>query len=271
MVFHEVGPEREEIAGTVFVHKVTGAMAAAGFGLDEVKRVGILVSRSIVSIGVGLNRVHVPGQTIEDVSDRTLGADEVELGMGIHNESGSGRRSGQAAELPALVEEMLHQMLNVEDKERGFLETRADKMVLLVNNLGALSALELGAIVTEVADQLRKTYSVVLARVYAGTYMTSLDGPGFSISLLNVVDTGIDRDILQLLDAPSEALGWPTSITGETWGRKWDHMVNGSSASTQIRGDESGKLSCDMGAAVRRLRSIVLKSQFRQFWTAQLA
>jgi dihydroxyacetone kinase len=44
-----------------------------------------------------------------------------------------------------LGEEMLHQMLNVDDKERGFLETKADKMVLLVNNLGALSALELGA------------------------------------------------------------------------------------------------------------------------------
>ena len=56
--------------------------------------------------------------------------------MGIHNEPGSGRRSGQAAELPALVEEMLHQMLNVDDKERGFLETKADKTVLLVSNLG---------------------------------------------------------------------------------------------------------------------------------------
>jgi triose/dihydroxyacetone kinase / FAD-AMP lyase (cyclizing) len=179
---------RRSIAGTVFVHKIMGAMAVAGFGVDEVKRVGTLVGRSIVSIGVSLNRVHVPGQPIEDVSDRTLGANGVELGMGIHNEPGSGR-SGQAAKLPALVEEMLHQMLNADDKERGFLEVRADKMVLLVNNLGPLSALELGAIVTEVADQLRKTYSVALARVYAGTYMTSLDGPGFSISLLNVVGT----------------------------------------------------------------------------------
>ena len=207
-----------------------------------------------MSIGVSLNRAHVPGQPIDDVSDRTLGADEVELGMGIHNESGSGRRSGQAAELPTLVEEMLHQMLNVDDKERGFLEPRADKMVLLVNNLGVLSALELGAIVTEIVDQLRKTYSVTLARVYAGTYMTSLDGSGFLISLLNVVDTGTDRDMLQLLDAPSEALGWSISISGETWGRKWNHVVNGSSAQTQIGDDGPGKLSCDMGAAVRRLR-----------------
>lgn len=55
---------RRGIAGTVFVHEITGEMAAAGFGLDEVKRIGILVSRSIVSIDVSLNRVHVPGQPI---------------------------------------------------------------------------------------------------------------------------------------------------------------------------------------------------------------
>src|SRR5436305_1068904 len=131
LVFHKAGPERwgrRGIAGTVFVHKITGAMAAARVGLDEAKRIGIPVSRSIVSIDVSLNSVHVPGQPIED-------GDEVELGMGIHNDRGSGR-SGRAVEPPALVEEMLHQMLNVDDKERGFLEIKADKTVLLVNNLG---------------------------------------------------------------------------------------------------------------------------------------
>lgn len=171
---------RRGIAGTVFVHKITGAMTAAGFEVDEVKRIGILVCRSIVSINVSLNRVHVPRQPIEDVSDRTLGADEVELSMGIHNEPGSGRRSSQATELPALVEEMLHQMLNVDDKERGFLETKADKMVLLVNNLGALSALELGAIVREVADQLRKTYSVALAKGLHHESQPSINAPEHS-------------------------------------------------------------------------------------------
>ena len=55
---------RRGIARTVFVRKITGAMAAARVGLDEAKRIGILVSRSIVSIGVTLNRVHVPGQPI---------------------------------------------------------------------------------------------------------------------------------------------------------------------------------------------------------------
>jgi dihydroxyacetone kinase len=72
---------------------------------------------------------------------------------------------------------MLHQILNVDDKERHFLETKADKMVLLVNNLGALSALELGAIVTGVADQLRKTYSVALARELRHESLPSINAP----------------------------------------------------------------------------------------------
>jgi hypothetical protein len=42
------------------VHKITDAMAAEGFALYEIKRIGILVSRGIVSIDVSLNRVHVP-------------------------------------------------------------------------------------------------------------------------------------------------------------------------------------------------------------------
>ncbi|KAJ9634209.1 hypothetical protein H2199_009093 [Coniosporium tulheliwenetii] len=246
---------RRGIAGTVLVHKITGALAAAGFGLDEISRIGNLVSRNIVSIGVSLDRVHVPGRALGDVSDRSLGAEEVELGMGIHNEPGSGRRSGREAELPALVDEMLRQLLDADDKERGFLETRADKMVLLVNNLGALSALEFGAIVTEVADQLRKTYTIVPARVYAGTYMTSLGGPGFSVSLLNVVDTSLDTDILQLLDAPSEAVGWATAVKGETWDTEENAEVNGSSAPPQLEGAESSNVSCDIEATIRRLRA----------------
>jgi triose/dihydroxyacetone kinase / FAD-AMP lyase (cyclizing) len=51
---------RRGIAGTVFVHKITDAMAAEGFALYEIKRIGILASRGIVSIDVSLNRVHVP-------------------------------------------------------------------------------------------------------------------------------------------------------------------------------------------------------------------
>ena len=49
--------------------------------------------------------------------------------------------------------------------------------------------------------------------------MTSLNGNGFSISLLRLVDTGLgaSKTMLKLLDAPHEALGWPTVVKPETW------------------------------------------------------
>jgi len=51
--------------------------------------------------------------------------------------------------------------------------------------------------------------------------MTSLNGLGFSISLLNVVNTDIGGpSMIQLLDAPCEAAGWAAPIRKETWESK---------------------------------------------------
>jgi triose/dihydroxyacetone kinase / FAD-AMP lyase (cyclizing) len=192
----------------MLVHKVTGAMAAAGYGLEDIVRVGRLVADNLGSIGVSLNRVHVPGRPREENGENSLGSDEVELGMGIHNETGCGRKSGANAELPVVIKDMLRQLLDSNDGDRNFLPTRANEMVLMVNNLGALSVLELGAVVSEVVEQLRQQYTTNLVRVFAGSFMTSLDGPGFSISLLNVVNIGIKESLIELLDAASNAIGW---------------------------------------------------------------
>lgn len=200
---------RRGIAGTVLVQKIAGAMAARGYRLAEVERVAKMAADNMVTLGVSLGHVHVPGRatTTEDESNM-LAADEIELGLGIHNEPGCERLSGVDAELPALVRKMLKQMLDGNDPERSFLQSRLPQMVLLVNNLGGTSVLELGAIVTEVVQQLRDDYNISPARVVTGTFMTSLNGPGFSISLMNVLDTGLDTSMLSLLDDPCEASGW---------------------------------------------------------------
>lgn len=54
--------------------------------------------------------------------------------------------------------------------------------------------------------------------------MTSLNGNGFSISLLRLVDTGLGKgkSMLELLDAPHEALGWPATVKPVTWENKAD-------------------------------------------------
>lgn len=245
---------RRGIAGTVLVHKVTGALAAAGFELQDVVRVGRLVAQNIASIGVSLSHVHVPGRPRGDASEGSLGPDEVEVGMGIHNEAGCARRSGADAELPSVVSEMLRQLLDTSDSERNFLPTRTAEIVLLINNLGALSVLELGAVVTEVVDQLQAQYQIKPVRVFAGTFMTSLDGPGFSITLLNTVDTGLSKSLLELLDAPSNVSGWQVPARQDVVAGKHANKTD-STASKNISQDSAKEtvLECDLASAQRRL------------------
>ena len=208
---------RRGIAGTVLVTKIAGALAERGFPLDDVARIARLTASNIVSVGASLEHVHVPGRATGSTSSADLAAGEVELGMGIHNEPGSGRAT---VALPELVRTMLAQMLDQNDKDRAFLDVNSKDVVLLVNNLGGVSPLELSGITAEVASQLSSTHNIHPVRVLSGTYMTSLNGLGFSISLLNVVDTGICPGMLELLDAPAEVTGWSAPISRATWDAK---------------------------------------------------
>lgn len=134
---------------------------------------------------------------------------------GIHNEAGSERTT---EDLPNLVKRMLKYVLDSSDKDRGFSSiSKSDETVLLVNNLGGVSPLELGGVTNEVVEQLQQTYSIKPVRILSGTYMTSLNGLGFSITLLKLTDTGLGKSMLELLDAPAEATGWPISVSTKTW------------------------------------------------------
>lgn len=204
---------RRGIAGTVLVLKIAGALAALGKPLSEVAKVARLAADNIVSVGASLEHVHVPGR--EANTGAGLADGQVEIGMGIHNEPGSG--SGKM-DLPELVGKMLTQLLDSNDKDRAFLNVNSNEVVLLVNNLGGISVLEMGGITTEVVSQLREKHNIRPVRIISGTFMTSLNGQGFSISLLNVVNTEIGGpSMIELLDAPSEVTGWAAPIQKSTW------------------------------------------------------
>lgn len=243
---------RRGIAGTVLVHKISGALAAKGYGLKEVAKVARLVSENLVSVGASLEHVHVPGRAVPKKGEAgSLGEDEVELGMGIHNEAGSGR---ERVELPVLVGKMLKQLLDQSDKDRAFANVNSNEVVLLVNNLGGVSPLELGGITAEVVAQLENSWGIRPVRILSGTYMTSLNGLGFSISLLNVVNTDIGGPgMIELLDAPSEATGWAAPIAKETWEAKNQAVREGKEASgAEVK--PSG-LQYDAAAATKALKS----------------
>lgn len=202
---------RRGIAGTVLVLKIAGALAAKGASLKDVADMARLTASNIVSVGASLEHVHVPGREANAAEGLALG--QVEIGMGIHNEPGSG--SGKM-DLPEMVSTMLTQLLDTSDKDRAFLDVNSKEVVLLVNNLGGVSVLEMGGITAEVVSQLDKKHSIRPVRIISGTFMTSLNGQGFSISLLNVADSSM----IELLDAPSEVTGWAAPIQTSTWANR---------------------------------------------------
>lgn len=221
---------RRGIAGTVLVVKIAGALAAQGYKLEDVAKVAKLVAENLVSIGASLDHVHVPGREAK-TKDESIGEQEVELGMGIHNEPGSERLS---VALPELVGSMLKQLLDQNDKDRAFLKVNSNEVVLLINNLGGVSPLEMAGITYEVSEQLSKTYNIKPCRTLCGTFMTSLNGLGFSITLLNAVNTNLGGpSMVELLDAPSDAVGWPHAISKKNWEEKNQRVRDQPTITTQ--------------------------------------
>ena len=217
---------RRGIAGAVLVVKICGALAEMGASIEETKRIGRLAGENVVSIAASLSRVHVPGRRSEEVDEETarLPLGKVEIGMGIHNEPGCEQI---LANLPETVEKMLAQLLDPKDKDRAYVKVeQSDPIVMLINNFGGLSNLELGAITTEVWTQLGRDYGLRPLRVITGTLNGSLNGLGFGISIMKLVesDLGPGKSLLELIDFPAEAIGWPAPIRPETWAMKYDKL-----------------------------------------------
>nr|WP_233611900.1 dihydroxyacetone kinase family protein [Corallococcus sp. AB045] len=188
-----VEPERRRgIAGVVLVHKVAGAAAAAGASLAEVAREAAEAAAALGSMGVALGPCTVPAAGRPGF---TLGEGEVELGLGIHGEQGVRRVALQPAD--ALADTMLSTI--VEDRKVG----RGDRVALMVNGLGGTPPMEL-AIVTRKALAFLAERGVTVERAWQGTFLSALEMPGCSLTLLKVDDARLAR-----LDAPTGAPAWP--------------------------------------------------------------
>lgn len=77
------------------------------------------------------------------------------LTLGIHNEPGVEKIKIDSSQ--KTVDRMLDLLLNKEDPEHSFVHFDTDSVVLLVNNLGGTSILELSA-VTSLTAQLLSTF-----------------------------------------------------------------------------------------------------------------
>ncbi|KAJ6881678.1 3,4-dihydroxy-2-butanone kinase [Populus alba x Populus x berolinensis] len=192
---------RRGLAGTILVHKVAGAAAAAGLSLDEVAAEAKRASEMVGTMGVALSVCTLPGLV---TSDR-LGPGKMELGLGIHGEPGAALADLQPVEV--VVSHVLQQILSPETNYVPI--TRGNRVVLLVNGLGATPGMELMIAAGKAVPQLQLEHGLAVDRVYTGSFMTSLDMAGFSISIMKA-----DEAFLQRLDAATKAPYWPVGVDG---------------------------------------------------------
>lgn len=192
---------RRGLGATCLVHKIAGAAASHGLELHDVAQVAQAVVDNSVTINASLDHCTVPGHK----SENFLREDEYEIGMGIHNESGTQKLSPLPS-IPELVSKLLPLLLG-EDEDRSFVKFESsDDVVLMINNIGGLSNLELGYAAEIVSEQLIKKYNIIPKRTIVGTFITALNGPGFGITLLNASKSG--KDIIKYFDYPTTASGW---------------------------------------------------------------
>jgi dihydroxyacetone kinase-like protein len=185
---------RRGVGVTVLLEKIAGAAAEQQRTLDEVADVARSVNANGRSMGLALTSCTVPSAgrpTFE------LGDDEMELGVGIHGEPGRRRLPlAPAREIAALLVEPILEDLPL---------SSGDGVIAFVNGLGGTPQLELYVMYHEVS-RILAARGVQVARSLVGSYITSLEMAGTSVTLLKV-----DDEILSLWDAP-------VSTPGLRWG-----------------------------------------------------
>lgn len=183
--------DRRGIAGDLFVTKVAGAAVAKWSNIDEVVRVVTKARDHTRTIGVALQAGSNP-----DTGERTfeLGEDEIEIGMGLHGEPGVARRPMRSAD--ALVADMLEPILADLPFRSG------DEVVLLVNDLGATTWMEL-LIVARKTHQLLKERGIAVFDTVVGSFCTCQEMAGCSISLMK-----LDAELKGLFQAPARSMAF---------------------------------------------------------------
>ena len=180
-------PQPRGVAGTLFVHKIAGAMAENGDSLDVITTAAERIIKGTKSIGMSLDTCTIPGAPKEN----RVARGKAELGLGIHNEPG--------------VEQI--EYVNAKQAMKAVTDKLAPLMgdephVALLNNLGGASVLEMSILTNELpTSAIGKNIKFIVG---PATMMTSLDMRGFSVSVLPVTPAET-----AFLTAATPTAAWP--------------------------------------------------------------
>ncbi|WP_375788401.1 dihydroxyacetone kinase subunit DhaK [Bradyrhizobium sp. Pha-3] len=176
------------VAGTLFVHKLAGAVSERGGDLDAVTAAARRAASNVMSIGMSLDTCTVPGSRKEN----RIRPGEIELGLGIHGEAGAshipylGARQAMADAVAKLLPRM----------------NGSSSYAALLNNLGSTTELEMSIL----AGELRQSAigPAISHIVGPASMMTALDMHGFSLTLYS-----LNTEDEKLLTTETPLRTWP--------------------------------------------------------------
>jgi dihydroxyacetone kinase-like protein len=181
---------RRGVGGTVLAEKIVGAAAEAGADLATVTALCQKVQDNVRSMGMALTSCTVP-QAGKPTFD--LGDDEMEIGIGIHGEPGRTRmKVATAAEVTGMLATPILDDLPFK---------AGDKVLAFVNGMGGTPLIELYVIFAEL-KKILDARGITIARNLVGSYITSLEMAGCSITLLR-----LDDELTKYWDAPVNTPG----------------------------------------------------------------
>jgi phosphoenolpyruvate---glycerone phosphotransferase subunit DhaK len=184
---------RRGVGATLVVEKIAGAAAEELRSLAEVTAIAQRVNDNARSMGMALTSCTVPakGSPTFDLPET-----EIEIGIGIHGEPG--RRRVPLASARETAEMLAEPVL----ADLDF--THDEGVLAFVNGMGATPLLELYLMYGEIAAILEKA-GVTVVRSLVGSYVTSLDMAGCSLTIVRM-----DDEFLRLWDAPvvTSGLRW---------------------------------------------------------------
>ncbi|KAJ8392178.1 hypothetical protein AAFF_G00077460 [Aldrovandia affinis] len=239
---------RRGLCGTVLVHKLAGAMAEEGWPLNEIVTKVTEAVKGIGTLGVSLSPCSVPGC----LPSFQLPPGEMELGLGIHGEPGIKR--SKVASADEVVKTMIDHITDPSSQSHLSLRP-GDSVVLCVNNLGALSCLEM-AVVTRAAITCLEGRGVQVQRVMSGAFMTSLEMAGLSLTLMRA-----DTDMLRLFDAKTTAPAWPNLSSAALSGRHCSIEPPEKASAPVEPADQEGPLSDVMRKVLEKVCTDLLHRQ----------
>ncbi len=184
---------RRGVGVTVLVEKIVGGLAETGAPLEAVAALAKKVNASGRSMGMALTSGTVPANGKPNFD---LGEDEIEIGIGIHGEPG--RRRTKIAPASEITELLANPVIDDLGLKPG------EQVLAFVNGMGGTPLIEL-YIVFEELSRILKGKNITIARSLVGSYITSLDMAGTSITLVR-----LDDELVKYWDAPvhTPALRW---------------------------------------------------------------